>query len=163
MAAVSDQPYTFLAMEVEEPLDEPSVAFRLAPDRRPLLPEPLPVKLIAIEDVRLPATAGREVELDAFYVKLFGFERDEAVGNGTIAYHAENLRLCFDVGESLPERPDMRPIGIEVLSLADTERKLIEARLDYTKQRGLFVGQEHLLLQDPAGNWIALVETRVVT
>src|SRR4026208_1292462 len=38
-------------------------------------PGPLPVKLLAVEDVRLPATAGLESQLDAFYVGLLGFER----------------------------------------------------------------------------------------
>src|SRR5688572_7744007 len=44
-------------------------------DRRPRMPEPLPVRVLAVEDVRLPATAGLEPQLDDFYVGLFGFER----------------------------------------------------------------------------------------
>src|SRR5688500_8447719 len=44
-------------------------------DPRPRLLEPLPVRLIAVEDVRLPAPAGVETKLDAFYVVLLGFER----------------------------------------------------------------------------------------
>src|SRR3954454_9604123 len=45
-------------------------------DRRRRMPEPLPVRLVAVADVRLPATAGLERELDAFYVDLLGFERE---------------------------------------------------------------------------------------
>ena len=40
------------------------------------------------------------------------------------------------------------------------ELKLVEAEHDYLRQRGLTPGQESLLLQDPAGNWVELFEVR---
>src|SRR5688500_10561026 len=49
--------------------------FRPVADRRPRVPEPLPVKLLVVSDPRLPAGAGLERRLDAFYVGLLGFER----------------------------------------------------------------------------------------
>ena len=44
-----------------------------AADRRPLIPEPLPVRLLTVEDATLIAAAGLEVQLDDFYVDLLKF------------------------------------------------------------------------------------------
>src|SRR6476659_6918275 len=100
---------------------EPSANIALPKkDKRPLIPEPLPVKLVAIEDVRLPAPAGREVELDAFYIGMWGFERDEKESD--LVYRAENFRLRFDVLEPPISRDELRPVQIEVQSLRDAER-----------------------------------------
>ena len=56
----------------------------------------------------------------------------------------------------------LRPLQIEIVSLVETEKKIIEAELEYSRQRGLTPGQETLLLLDPAGNWIELSEMRTV-
>jgi hypothetical protein len=130
------------------------------PDRRPLIPQPLPVKLVAVSDVRMLATAGREADLDKFYAAMLQFERES--DSAGIVYRAENFRLIFDLVDGLPERDDLRPQQIEVLSLAEAEQKLIEAELEYVCQRGLIVGSDSLLLQDPAGNWVELLEMRRV-
>ena len=121
-----------------------------------------PVRLVAVEDVRLPAPPGLGEQLDLFYIGLWQFERD--VEREGIIYRAENVRLRFDVdAEQKPiERETLRPQGIEVVSLAAAELKLVEAEHDYIRQRGLTPGQETLLLQDPAGNWIELFEVRLV-
>src|SRR3954453_16315082 len=97
-------------------LEQPSFVFKPRIDRRPLIPEPLPVKLVKIDDAHLPAAAGREVELDAFYVGMLRFERLDVPE--TLAYRAENFDLLFDVLEPPLERDTLRPLGIEVLSLA---------------------------------------------
>lgn len=172
-------------------------------DRRPRMPEPLPVKLLAVEDVRLPATAGLEARLDDFYAGLLEFERVDVelprprakveplpgvreegrdwpmIRRGRIGlppalasadrphtfgpvYRAENFRVHFDLVEGLVERESVRPLGIEVLSLAAAEAKLAAADIEYARQRGVSPGQESLLLTDPAGNWIELVEMRPV-
>jgi hypothetical protein len=130
-------------------------------DRRPLVPEPLPVKLVAIEDVRLPATSGLENKLDLFYVTMLGFERDDSA-EGSIVYCAENFRLHFETLEPPVQRDSMRSIGIEVMSLADVERKIVEREMEYTRQRSLTPGQETLFLQDPAGNWLTIGEFKLV-
>ena len=140
--------------------DQPSFAFQSKPDNRPLMPEPLPVRLVAVNDCRLPAPAGRKRELDAFYVGLLGFERDTS--DPGVAYHAENFRLVVDVHEPPVARDDLRPLGIEVRSLAEAEQKLIAAEIEYARQRGITPGQESLLLMDPAGNWIELGEPRLI-
>ena len=128
-------------------------------DRRPRLLDPLPVKLIAVEDVRLPAPAGVEPQLDRFYAQLLGFERADL---RELVYRADNLYLRFDVLEHPVAHDSLRPTQIEIISLADTEKKIIEAELEYARQRGLTPGQETLLLLDPAGNWIELSEMRTV-
>jgi hypothetical protein len=145
-------------------LEESTIDFRPEIDRRAKVPEPLPVRLVAVNDVRLPASAGIERELDRFYAGLLGFERhgDEGVDSHRIIYHAENLDLVFHVVEGLARREDFRPVGIEVISLAEAELKLIQAELEYTRQRGLVPGQESLLVLDPAGNWVEIVEMRLI-
>jgi hypothetical protein len=170
-------------------------------DRRPRMPEPLPVKVLAVEDVRLPATAGLESQLDEFYAGLLGFERVDAelprprpkveplpgvreegrewpaIRRGRAGlpaltgdrphtfgpvYRAENFRVHFDLVEGLVERESLRPLGVEVPSLAAAEGNLSAAKIEYVRQRGVTPGQESLLLTDPAGNWIELVEMRPV-
>jgi hypothetical protein len=123
-------------------------------DRRPRMPEPLPVRLLTVDDARLIAGAGLEEELDDFYIKMLGFERGDAGGH--LAYRAENFSVVFDVVEPPVRRGDMRILGVELSSLTDAEAKLIAAEIEYTRQKGLNPGQENLLLRDPAGNWIAL-------
>ena len=128
-------------------------------DRRPRIPEPLPVRLVAVEDVRLPTPPGLEERLDALYVGLLGFERVA----GELAYRAENLTLRFQpTGHRPVVHESLRPQGIEVHSLIEAEHKLIEAEIEYSRQRGLTPGQETLLLLDPAGNWIEIAEARLI-
>ena len=141
-------------------LEDAQFPFHAKPDKRPLMPEPLPVKLVAVNDCRLPAPAGAERDLDAFYVVLLGFERDDRASD--LVYRSENFDLIFDIHDAPVRHDDLRPRGIEIHSLAVMEQKLIDAEFEYTRQRGITPGQESLLLMDPAGNWIELVETRVI-
>lgn len=139
---------------------EPSTNFQPDIDRRQRVPEPLPVKLVAVEDVTLPAMAGLEKEMDHFYAGLWGFEREQKESG--LVYRAENFRLRFEAVEGLISRDTYRPAGIEVHSLAEAEKKLIDAELEYTRQRGLTPGTISLLLLDPAGNWVELMEAKPV-
>jgi hypothetical protein len=136
---------------------EPSgINFKPVDDRRPLIPEPLPVRLVAIDDLKLPAQAGIERQLDAFYVGLLGFVRDDAEPQNLI-YRADNVRLRFDVLEPPVDRDEYRPTVIEVPSLLDFEHKLMDAEHDYERQRGLTSGTDMLVLRDPAGNWLEVM------
>jgi hypothetical protein len=81
---------------------------------------------------------------------------------GELGYRAENVLLRFTVHERPPVRESLRPLGVIVLSLADAERKIIERELEYTRQRGTTPGSQSLLLLDPAGNWVEIVEDRRV-
>src|SRR5262245_11191678 len=99
------------------------------------MPEPPPVWLVAIEDVRAPADAGLEVQLDEFYTGLLRFDRDLSV-EAQIVYKAENLRLLLDVIEPPVQRDDFRPIAIEVPSLSALEQQLIEREIEFQWQRG---------------------------
>jgi hypothetical protein len=128
-------------------------------DRRPLIPEPIPVRLVTVDDAELIALAGLEHELDDFYIGLLRFERD---ASGELAYQAENFRIKFAISETLPERDNLRPLLIEVPRLSEIEHQLVEAEIDYTRQPGLMPGETRLLVQDPAGNWIELTEYRTL-
>ena len=129
-------------------------------DRRPRVPEPLPVRLVTVADARLPAPAGMERRLDAFYVGVLGFERRD--DGESIAYRADNFSLQFEIVEPPLSRQDVRPLGIEVSSLAEVEGKLIEAELEYSRQRGLLPGEEVIAMLDPAGNWLEIIDRRAV-
>jgi len=159
---------------------EPATGRYVAParDRRPFMPEPPPVRLVAVEDVLVEAPAGVEPALDDFYVAMLQLEREDAQPRprgshhshhshqtqqedlAEIVYKAENVRLRLVVREPPLPRPDMRPIGIEVRSLADAEAKIIAREREYERLRGLLAGQDSLMLRDPAGNWVAIVESR---
>jgi hypothetical protein len=139
---------------------EGSSGIEPVPDRRARMDEPLPVRLVAIADVTLPVIAGLEVDLDRFYVGLLEFVRDGDLRQ--LVYHADNFALRFVVRELLPERGEYRPVQIEVQSLFAAEQKLMEAKIEYVRQRTLLPGEESLALLDPAGNWVELVEYRAV-
>lgn len=130
-------------------------------DRRPRMDQPLPVRLVAVADMTLPAQAGLEEKLDRLYVRLLEFEKGPSDGQ-CIVYHAENFDLRFALREGLIERDDYRPAMLEVQSLADAEHKLVDAEIEYVRQKTVAVGEESLLLQDPAGNWIEIVERREI-
>jgi hypothetical protein len=137
---------------------EESSGLKPQPDLRPRMDELPPVRLIAVEDVRLVTMPGLREQLDRFYVDMLQFDHDSEADSMT--YRAENFRLRFTIVNEKPvERDGVRPVGIQVQSLRDTERKLYENRIDYLRQRGLLPGQISLLLQDPAGNWIELSES----
>jgi hypothetical protein len=136
-------------------LEESSIAFQPVDDPRPRMPEPPPVQLLAIKDMQVQCHAGSEVPMDDFYVKLLHFERDEAPP-GHIIYRAENFRLCFEVVEPPKASDEVRPIGINVPSLPVLELQLMEREIPCEFHRGLLPGQEAILLQDPAGNWVQI-------
>jgi len=142
-------------------LEPSTINFQPIIDRRPLVPEPLPVRVVAIEDVELPAPSGAEKQLDLFYTALLGFERD-ACEVDSLVLDAENVRVRFAVFEPPIAREQLRTLGIEVLSLADVENKLLAEEIPYVRQRGLMPGQEALSLQDPAGNWLSISQIQLL-
>ena len=146
----------------ESPIEliAPTDHFQTTSDCRPRIPEPLPVKLITIDHATLPTPAGLETQLDDFYIGLFGFQRAQPAE--ALVYHAENFDLRFDVIEPPFQRESLRALGIEVASLADAEKKLIDHEIPHTRQKSLQPGRESLLLVDPAGNWLELTESRAI-
>jgi hypothetical protein len=130
-------------------------------DRRPMVPEPLPVRVVAVEDVRLPAPCGSEQRIVDFYGGMLGFERDESEVD-SLVMRAENVRVRFVLFEPPMERDSLRILGIEVQSMGTVETKLIELQIPYVRQRGLLPGMDALSLQDPAGNWLAVSESSLL-
>jgi hypothetical protein len=147
-------------LEGELELEPGNPEFSPVVDRRARMDEPLPVRLIAIADVRLKAPAGVEKQLDLFYVTMLGFER--MAPPEELIYRADNFLLKFQLAERPVVHDSLRAIAIEVVSLREAEQKLIDAELEYTRQRGISPGGDSLVLLDPAGNWVELVEQRVL-
>ena len=143
-------------------LDSPDFEFKPSVDERPRIPEPLPVRLIAVADVRAVTAAGTENLLDAFYVARLGFEREDDAAEGTIVYRADNFRLMLEVLEPPITRDSLRPVAIEVRSLEELEVRLVTDEVEFVKQKGVIPGQITLLLQDPAGNWVEIYERREI-
>lgn len=145
-----------------EPVTGPSKPSKA--DARPRVFEPPPVRLVAVDDVRLKAEAGLEAQLDAFYVGILRFEREAAAeGTNVLRYKAENFRLRVVMLDHLVHRQDdLRMLGVTVPRLLGIEHALIDAQIDYVRQKGLIPGQESLLLRDPAGNWLEITESRAV-
>jgi len=155
-------------MELEQAPNEPALASleQSRDDRRPRLPEPPPVSLESVQDVTLPTVAGLEPALDAFYRDLLRFERvpapagaDPAVGP---VYRAENHELRFVVQEVPTEREGRRPIGIVTPFLTEIIEYLETEGIEHELVRGLVAGTDGGRLQDPAGNWVALVPLREI-
>jgi len=77
-------------------------------------------------------------------------------------YRAENHRIIVQIQEPLIKRESLRPLGIEVTSLVAVMLELDRRELEYTRQRGVYPGQDSVLLQDPGGNWLEISESRPV-
>jgi hypothetical protein len=127
-------------------------------DSRPRMDEPPPVRLVAVEDVHRPMLPGILAAMDRFYCELW--ELVPEPGDEPRVYRAENVRLIVGtvIDQKPIERETVRPQGIIVRSLRDAERKLAEAEIEFIRQRGLMPGEQSLLCQDPAGNWIEVFE-----
>ena len=140
-------------------LDESSIPFPGAPeDRRPKVPEPPPVRLVAVEDVTFESSEENVPKLDDFYVGLLRFERDPREPG--VVYRAENVRLRFKIEPAPVSRDDMRAMGVEVPSLADLELLFIEHQIQFAKERTLAFGHTTFLLRDPAGNWLRIGQVK---
>jgi hypothetical protein len=133
-------------------------------DPRPRLPEPLPVQLVSVENVRMLAPRNVEAQLDAFYVGLLGFDRHAGAdaGEGELVFRADNFLLRFQFVDPPVEHQTLRPQGIEVDDLLALEKRFVEAELEFTRERGITPGRETLLLLDPAGNWVEIGEIRLI-
>lgn len=144
-------------------LIEPTEPFRPTPDPRPHMPEPPPVRIVAIDDVHLLTPAGLERELDTFYAQILRFERDtETADERVIAYHAEKHRVVFHVMETLPEREDYRPLQVETVRFTDVVQELTDRDMPFEWQRGIAPGMEQIVLRDPAGNWVTIAPIRII-
>ncbi len=128
-------------------------------DTRPTLPEPPPVRLVAVGDVSLEAPFGLERKLDEFYVGLLRFvKEDDDVPDGSAAliYAAERFDLRITLSLEPPDRQSCRPLGVMVWFFDEVIEHLESQAIDYSRVHGLFAGQDAILLPDPAGNWVAV-------
>jgi hypothetical protein len=145
-------------------LDPVFGVFEAVEDPRPRIEEPPAVRLVAVDDCYLWAPAGLETQLDEFYVRLLGFEREEDEENEAgleLVYRAENFRLRIEILERPIEREDLRALGVVVPSLRALRREMNEAEINFAFQRGFAPGMDHLLVRDPAGNSVTVGESRI--
>jgi hypothetical protein len=143
---------TLEPIELEDariPLPDPEA------DQRPTIPTPPPVWLVAVEDVRLPTIAGLESKLAAFYHSLLKLEPEDER-----TFRAENCRIRFQMVDKPIERIDFRALTVEVPSLIDLEKTLVELELEYERIKGLQPGERSILIYDPAGNLVQVNERR---
>ena len=146
--------------EPVEPIElSDSAVVEITIDQLPRMEEPPPVRLVTVQDATLPAASGLEPQLDGFYVGMLKLDRDPQL---PLAYRAANFAIVFQVEDPPVEHQSMRAIGIEVQSLSVTQQQLIDREIEFVLQRGLQPGHLSILLQDPAGNWIELIEASII-
>ena len=137
------------------PLDEAS-GKPCEPDPRRKLDEPPPVALNAVADVVLPSAAGLEAALTSFYVGLLSFRR-EPDEPGVLIFRAERHALRLDVFEPPLHRDTVRPTRLSVdVALAELVESFVGRGIACEWVVDLDTSSRHLLLQDPAGNWLAI-------
>lgn len=147
-----------------EPLeldDAPAVPVPLVPFAPDRVAEPPPVRLVAIEDVRLLAPPEAEAQLDALYAGVLGMRRRPA-DEFHLFYEAQNACLVFQTHRRPVIRENMDATGVEVPSLRDLAKRLDDLRLGYERQIGLTPGEEAIVLVDAGGNWLTITERRGV-
>lgn len=146
-------------LEEQLPLEEVAAPQPMAADRRPLMPEPPAVRLLVVADVHRPTAPDAEARLDRFYTELLPLVREPG---DVPRYRAERFAVVFDLVDPPVTRDAYQPLGIELYDLAPVEQALLELGYDFERVTGLVPGADALLLQDPAGNWVALTEYREV-
>ena len=137
-------------------LSKTSGAFEPQVDERPAVPEPLPVELVAVTDVRVRAPAELKEQIDEFYF-LLGFTRPDDHG---WAYRSDTTLLIFRPPRRKSWRQDYRPILVTVESIDEVASRLADAGVHYSRQRGISLGCESLHCTDPAGNFLQISEHR---
>ncbi|GIW75424.1 MAG: hypothetical protein KatS3mg104_0487 [Phycisphaerae bacterium] len=125
-------------------------------DCRPFMPEPPVVRVEAIEDVTLDYVAGLETLMNAFYRDGLAFERIDDPGLDGLTYKAENVLVRFRVVERPSEKPDLRPLMVQIPHFYDFVRMLTEQETEHEFQRGMTPGLDRVLLRDPSGNWVSV-------
>lgn len=134
---------------------EPSTGQKPVSDSRPRIEVPPPCRLVSVDDVRLPTPLGLRERLLAFYSQIV-----QLMPESELVFRAENFRLRFEERAEQPVvRETVRPLGIEVPVLADVQRRLVEAEIEYIREIGITPGRRALLVQDPAGNWLELFDS----
>jgi hypothetical protein len=140
-------------------LEPSNAALPPVSDSRKRMDEPLPVSLEAVADIHLPIPSASPESLDSLYVDILEFQK--AADRPVLTYHADNFDLVFDLPR--PEgQKDYRPVKIIVHSLVATEHKLVEAEIEYERQKSIMPGHEALVFTDPDGNYVETREHREV-
>jgi hypothetical protein len=141
-------------------LENSDFSFKPSRDERQRMEEPLPVEIEAVGDVHLPCARVANEKLDALYIALLQFAPIHADHHP--AYQANNFRLLFDLPRRELIQEDFRMTRIIVPSLVELQHKLVDAGIEYERQKGVNPGQEALVMQDADGNWLEIREKRIL-
>lgn len=134
-------------------------------DHRVRMDEPLPVELIAVDDVHVEAQREHLPAMEALYLRLLGMVRaDETSADLTAdecVYYADNFCLVIHWIDG-PTKPkeDYRPIKLVVPLLRDFRQGLIDREIEHQYQLGMVPGSHCIVLMDAAGNWLNVYEKR---
>ena len=141
-------------------LEQSGFEFKPGRDERQRMEEPLPVELEAVADVHLPSPRIPTAKLDAFYVTILEFAAVH--DDHHPAYQADNFQLIFNLPRRELIQEDFRTTKIIVQSLGALQSKLLEAELEFERQKSVTPGREVIVMQDADGNWLEIREKREI-
>lgn len=136
-------------------------------DDRVRMDEPLPVELIAVDDVHVEAMREHLPAMEELYLGLLGMVRaDEASADSPAdqcVYCADNYCLVIHLVEGPPKsKQDYRPVKLVVPLLRVLRQGLIDREIEHQYQLGIVPGSHCVVLMDAAGNWLNVNERREV-
>jgi len=118
-------------------------------------------RILAIDDIHLKVSPSRSSEMIGFYVDLIGLDQmPDIAKEESIAfrgYPRSGPKLIISLMEDSPEAFIPRKIPIQVSDLSLYAEQLMERRLAYYWQRGLFYYDRRLSTYDPGGNLVEFV------
>lgn len=158
----------------------------IRPDARKPMIEPPLVRLLSVADVEAPMTPGAEHRTDELFLDVLGFRLEEpadpdrtrfAQRLGDVAgekfaeyrrarqrkppgprvYRAENFALRYRLTAS-PTPETLKTIQVEVPSLEEVVRLLLERQIGYERFRGLTPGLVWLHVPEPSGHVVEVFE-----
>lgn len=148
---------------------EPSPEAALEPvhDLRPVMPEPPPVRVIAVENVTLVAPAKHARAIDHLMTAVLPLvkevpTRQADVDAGAIGvYQAENVRVVYLAREEPPPSP-RHILQLELADLRGLRQRLQDAEIEYELSKRLMPGDVRVAFLDAAGNPIEVLENRAI-
>lgn len=111
----------------------------------------------SVDHVHLPTPIVERGLLSALYVDVLLFA--DASERDVVCFRADNCEVRFDRLRDSGST-DFRPLRVVVASLQAIESSLIDAGIEYERQRGIVAGQDVLVVKDADGNWLTIRECR---
>ena len=117
--------------------------------------------ILAIDDVNLKAPLAIAERIASFYIELLGLDPLPAESTDDrlafYGYPRSGPRLYVNLVDESPIPLQKRQLLLQIASLFDSERKLIDSGIPYEWSHGWSYYDRRLAIQDPADNRIELV------